>query len=245
MTYDTQENAGYLYLKGLLSIIYSDNFSDSIIVVKEILNINDDYLLVILMEYLKIWKDAIDIDMKNNIYSLVQLLRDDLSNIEDYDRKLERSNTLNEILKLTRMATDDNMSAFIFDQMRNRYNSLFIALKLLRNIDINELKIYLKLCIQDDFHILCTHSSIVSDDEFEDIINQYVDMDYDYILNINNFIKEWPVLFKDETFMMRVSNVINMLNHKLNNKNDISYVNNVIVPYKKMLKRLEKNLSNL
>lgn len=245
MTYDKQENAGYLYLKGVLSIIYSDNFSDSIIVVKEVLNINDDYLLVILMEYLKIWKDAIDTDMKNNIYSLVQLLRDDLSNIEDHDRKLERNNTLNEILRLTRMATDDNMSAFIFDQMRNRYNSLFVALKLLRNIDINELKVYIKLCIQDDFHILCTHSSIVSDDEFESIINQCINMDCDYILNINNFIKEWPLLFKDETFMTRVSNVINMLNYKLNDKNDISYVNNVIVPYKKMLKRLEKNLSNL
>ena len=241
MTYDTQENAGYLYLKGVLSIIYSDNFSNSVVFVKEILNINDDYLLIILMEYLNIWKDAVDNEMKNNIYSLVQLLRDDLVNIKDHDRKIARNNTLNEILKRTRMANDNNMSAFILDQIRNRYNSLFVAFKLLRNVDIDELKSYIKLCIQDDFHILYTHSSIISENDFKAI----VDMDCDYVLSINNFIKEWPLLFKDETFMMRVSNVINMLNSKLNSKNDINYANEDIVPYKKIFKRLEKRLAKL
>ncbi len=239
MTFAKDEDIGYLYLKGLLSMIYSDNFNHSAYIFQSLLNINEDYLLIMLKNYVNIWNNCIDNEMKNNIYSLIQLLRNNLVNIEDHNRVVERSQIMNEILWLTNGAHDQNISVFLLDELRKRYNSLFMAVKILGLIPIHELKQYLNFCIQDDFYILYTHSSIVSDEKFE--IDQFVHRNIDYILNINNLLNEWPSLFKDKTFMGRVSQVVRMLKTEVNDEK-IALFGKAVVHPQKMLRRLEKNL---
>ncbi len=241
MNYDTKEIMGYLYLKGALSLIYSNNFSESFDFFNQILDIDDDYLLIIIKEYLNIWNDSIDINMKNNIYSLIQILRNNLVNIEDKNRVIFRSETMNEIICCVNNANDVNMEKFIFDELRYRYSSIFMATKILVSIPINELKQYIEYCIQDDFYLLLTHSNILSDEEFDSQIRKFADKNIDYILNINCFLNEFPELFQDEIFKNRVLKVLNILKLEIGNET-ISLFGKANVQPKKVLTRLEKNL---
>lgn len=242
MFFNQQTNLGYLYLKGLLSIIYSDDFSQSTLFFQSLLDINDDYALFILKGYLEIWKDSIDEETKNNIYSLIGLLRNNLINIEDKNRVIERNNMINEVLCINNNAHDKFIPNFLLDELYKRYNSKFMAAKILVQIPPNELMQYIKFCIQDDFYILCTHSSIVSDEAFDSGIEQFVHRNIDYILNINCLINEWPDLYTDETFMKRVSKVLKMLESEITYEK-ISLFGKAEVKPQKMLKKLEKRLN--
>lgn len=242
MFFNKQSNLGYLYLKGLASMIYSDDFSQSSLVFQSVLDINNDYLLYALKGYLTIWNDTIDQNTQNNIYSLVELWRNNLTQIEDNNRIIERSNMMNEILCLTNQAKTTSIEYFLLDELYKRYNSKFMAIKILSQIPLNELMKYIGLCIQDDFYILYTHSGIVSDEEFDRGIEQFVHRNIDYILNINNLTKEWPSLYTDKTFMKRVSTVVKMIESEFTYEK-ISLFGKAEIKPQKMIKKLEKKLS--
>lgn len=242
MFFKNQANLGYLYFKGLMSMIYSDDFSQSALDFQSVLDINDDYLLYALKGYLNIWNDTIDQNTKNNIYSLVELWRNNLDQIEDNNRIIERSNMMNEILCLTNQAQTTHIAYFLFSELYKRYNSKFMAIKILSQIPQNELMQYMGFCIQDDFYILYTHSDIVSDEEFDRGIDQFVHRNIDYILNINNLTNELASLYTDKTFMKRVSKVVKMIESEFTYEK-ISLFGKAGVKPQKMIKKLEKRLS--
>lgn len=244
MTFEHAEDQGYLYLKGLLSIIYTDDYQESLQFFKNHLDINDSYLLTMLSEFMNIYNGAIDEAMKENIYSLIATLREQLPNYGE-EEKRNRNNKINVIISKVNLATDDYMNSFISEQLRLRYISIFESLKRFLGAKQEELKDYIKLSMVDDFNILISFSSLVSDADFKLILDEYLNDDYECMFNINALVTEWPSLLKDETFKNRVSILTNELEKNISSLKDDSYSKQETQFAQKMFKKYQTNLHRI
>lgn len=197
--YDTEDGLAYLGVKGLLALLYTDDFDKEFEYVSFYTDIESPNLLVVLEQIIKGYIDMFDKDMKENVTKIISYFR--FEHVKEHpENRKEVFDISNRLLELLRTANDRKMIYWISEQVLDRFRSRTYAIRSI--INPNDAIDYMKLLNVDDFQMLIVHSNLVDEEEFKEFIKDVSGMDY--IACINILINEEPELLTDPTFIERV-----------------------------------------
>lgn len=239
-TFNTEEKLSYFGIKGLLSIIFSNEFADDFAYLKEVIDIDNVNTLYVLNEIISKYQHIFDVEMKSNVHNIVDYFRNTYLQNYPNDRK-EVYDIANDILAKVNVCDDKQIKEFVIKQMRIRY---FKVMGIIGGALNPELAFpYLKINNVDDFHILYTHSDLVTDEEFADNFDIFTELDSDYIANISSIILEYPDILGDVTFLKRVKMVTDALGKNIQAAKEEDVEGIKLKDIKKMYKKYLHNLN--
>ena len=167
--------------------------------------------------------------VKENIQSYLMRAR----YFEDENRS-KRIELINDTIGFMNRQTIDGSLIFyrlqLFDR-RKEFKYLFKA----TNEEIKKEIENVHDSICNDLYVLIGQSDLTSDKEFEEEYLPYFKNTNIYYESLNMFLKENPIVFKDEIFYSRMMKVIN-LNNELCNDKEVFKMN------KKLLKKIDRKI---
>lgn len=236
--YDTEEGLAYLGVKGILALLYTDEFEKEFEYVSFYTDIEDPNFLVVLEQIIKEYTGMVDEEMKQNILRIISYFRFEHTK-EHPENKKTVYDLANRIIELLNHSNGKNMSSWVSSQVLTRYRSRSSAFKALINPE--DAIPYIKLINVDDFQMLVVHSNLVDEEEFKDFISEVSGMDY--IASINGLISEEKDLLTDPTFVSRVRYVSDKIKDEMSNAKD-TYDDYPIKMAQKIYKKYEKGFNN-
>lgn len=222
----------YYIFKGILSLLYCDDYEKRWMIIEDTLNITYNDFLVPLSNILVHYKDVLDEQMKKNIYSITDFFRNKYV-CEDETIKVQLNKTINDIISITNNGNTSALKEFIKNEWVIRFNDKEYK-KIEKCGKIYDSYSQLKILFMQDYDILFTHLSCY-DDEFETVSEAYADVNSIYMASISKMICECPCLFKDVSFLMRVNDTIELYRSNLENSN----ISECILPKKELIKRFK------
>lgn len=210
--FEEMEINKYFVFKGLLSLLYDENYDKRLEIIQDVLIMDNDNFLVPLTYLMNNYKNVIDKKMQSNVDKIVELFRDEYVKAFP-EKKEEIYDSVNAIIVLNNSCDTRGLRGFIKHEWTLRFDAEnFDYIEFCGKLD--DAYTQLKYLFTQDFDILYTH--LCCDEEsFEEISEAFSDVNSVYMASINKMIYECPILLKDQLFVRRVNSVIVKLKENL------------------------------
>lgn len=227
----------YFMLKGLNSIIFSDNYSIDFELVDQAIGLDRYNMILILKSMIENYRLIIDNDMKENILTLVNHYRYDLL-FENEETKEEIYNLLNDIIYII-----NNHKALLSEY--NKFIDLESAIRGIWkpiqsdgtiNMEFKKIKKY----NENDFLVLCLLLGRVEPEGKKPVMEEFAQSKNIYMYSVNSIVGECPSILNNENSLEVIREMNDMLKGEIEKTDEID---------KKILKKeykfYSKNINKL
>lgn len=226
--FEKEELKIYLYTKFLQSYLYDNEICAAVERGDYDSYVFDSSFLCVLINYIMIYANNTyaDLDIKNNIYTLINYIRFK-NHYPDADTKKYFYNIFNDlILKLNTMSNEKSKEIWVVGEFIIRKD-----IKPNKQISYEEYKEYekfVKISIAYDFILLTYLSDKVDEKKFDDNIEAMANDEF-FFASLNAIIKQCPELLRFPIFKRRVKKVIDYNRKHMNILRDDSLENKIFV----------------
>jgi len=221
-----EKNETYNFRKLIYSIIFNDNLINYYDWFNDLYFL--DSLKNIVEEHTK--HNYLGQKVKNNIYNFLQKIRE----YKD-DKRVERINIINEIIKLLNTQIKDKSLVFYSLELYKRRCDRNYLFKIPNDVIINEIpNVHTSICF--DVQILASHLDATEEDFQNVFFPLLIDCEY-YYESLNAILYENPEIFRNELFYNRMNRILNYNNKLYEDTNKEKYMKKA---NKIMLKRINK-----
>lgn len=215
MVLDNQENLNYIFNKAVDALIFSTDYDYMFKKLQEIFIIDREGLLNCICNKLNYIHDILDDTMKDNLYKIVQYFRYEYK-CDGKEKEAVRI-LCNSIINNVNSSTREKTYDFVSEQIKRRGFANSARHYATRPNMIMEAFQDVKDFIVMDFNILCLHTELCSNEEYENSIPDLIDIELPCMYSLNLIFDEYPVLLRSPLFRERIYNTSRLLEENILN----------------------------
>lgn len=261
MMYDTQRDNTFFYLTFCYGILYVDDLKTFLADAKEIgIDIISPNFLEMMVDILTTYskEGKFTPHLIYNIYDFVNYCRFDEKVLSNPPLKAETFSYCNQLIHLANQQSYSQQPPIYYEEIARRFKGkIEVILKTFSYWTYpQEFMDAINYMRELDFRILCIHSELVTEEEFElEIVSMLADPHY--LICIEYLLNTYPELFKDKHFSKRVLKTLESNNnlimeakgksiessiYEIDDEDDVLVLNNssFIKTNKKLKRRIRK-----